>query len=281
MNITDNKALQQELQPLKALNKIIGLVPTMGALHQGHLSLVNFAFQYCDVVVVSIFVNPTQFNNASDLEKYPRNFDKDEHMLHQNNPQTIVYTPKVKDVYKNEITATKFDFGSIVKHMEGTYRHGHFNGVGTVLQKLFDIVKPDKAFFGEKDFQQLQLVKKLVKITGQKIDVMGCPTLRMKNGLAESSRNYRLTPAEMNKASLIYEALTQAKHMFSQHSISEIKAEVETIFKNDDTLSLEYFEIAPADSLIPSKNKENAINYRGFIAAYIRDIRLIDNLALN
>lgn len=281
MNISTNTALQEQIQDLKAHKKIIGLVPTMGALHEGHLSLVNFAYQYCDVVVVSIFVNPTQFNNSGDLEKYPRNFEKDYQLLISNNPKTIVYTPSINHVYGEDVKAEDFDFGSIVSYMEGQYRQGHFNGVGTVLKRLFAIVKPHKAFFGEKDFQQLQLVKKLVEITQQPVEVIGSPTLRMSNGLAESSRNYRLTPAEVEEASLIYKALSQAKTMFNDFSINEIKSSIQDLFEDHQLLELEYFEVAPTSTLIPAQTKKTHLNYRAFIAAYIRDVRLIDNLALN
>lgn len=281
MNISNNKKLQVEVEHQKAKSKIIGFVPTMGALHQGHLSLVNFAYQYCDTVIVSIFVNPTQFNNSNDLEKYPRNFDQDIQLLRDNNRNTIVYTPCVSDVYGAHVEAEDFDFGTIVTHMEGEYRQGHFNGVGTVLKRLFTIIKPHKAFFGEKDFQQLQLVKRLVEITQQPVEVIGCPTMRKENGLAESSRNYRLTTAELNDAGLIYQSLLTAKQMLETESISSIKKAVITLFEDQDTLTLEYFEIVPVSTLVPAEVKEKNKTYRAFIGAYIRDVRLIDNLALN
>ena len=279
MNITDSQKLQKEVVKLKERQEIVGLVPTMGALHQGHISLVNFAFQHCDYVIVSIFVNPTQFNNAGDLKNYPKNHDADYNLLLNNNAKTIVFSPSVEEVYGENVEAEEFDFGSIVQYMEGEFRSGHFNGVGTILKRLFDIVKPDKAFFGEKDYQQLALVKKLVEITEQDVKVIGCPTSRMESGLAESSRNFRLTDHQLSESSLIHESLQKAKSAFHEgQDFREIKEMIQSDFDKNQTLDLEYFEIAEADSLVPVDTKKNEKSYRGFMAAFAGEVRLIDNI---
>lgn len=280
MNITDSQKLQKEVVKLKEQKHIVGLVPTMGALHQGHLSLVNFAFQHCDYIIVSIFVNPTQFNNAGDLKNYPKNHAADYDLLLNNNPNTIVFSPSVEEVYGERVEAEEFDFGSIVAYMEGEFRTGHFNGVGTILKRLFDIVKPHKAFFGEKDYQQLALVKKLVQITGQDVEIIGCPTSRMESGLAESSRNFRLSQSQLDKASLIHETLQKAKKAFHDgQDVEAIKKIVHENFENQSTLDLEYFEIAEAESLLPVHHIDENKSYRGFMAAFAGDVRLIDNIA--
>ncbi|MBZ9651676.1 pantoate--beta-alanine ligase [Psychroflexus montanilacus] len=281
MVINSKSSLQETLEIAKNEGKTIGLVPTMGALHEGHLSLINFAYSHCDIVVVSIFVNPTQFNNSSDLEKYPRNVIKDAEFLKAHNEKTIVFTPEVEDIYDDKVEAESFEFGNFVNHMEGEFRTGHFDGVGSVLKRLFDIIKPHKAFFGEKDYQQLRVVKKLVEITEQDVDIIGCPTSRNEFGLAQSSRNFRLSEAELKEAELIYEALMKAKHMFGKNSIESIENEVEQMFKSNPHFDLEYFSIVKENDLIPTKTKDSNYNYRAFIAAFLGEVRLIDNMALN
>jgi pantoate--beta-alanine ligase len=279
--INSKSSLQETLEIAKNKGKTIGLVPTMGALHEGHLSLINFAYSHCDVVVVSIFVNPTQFNNSSDLEKYPRNVSKDAEFLKAHHPKTIVFTPEVKEIYDDKVTSDSFEFGSIVKHMEGEFRSGHFDGVGSVLKRLFAIVNPDKAFFGEKDYQQLMVVKKLVEITGQNVEIIGCKTSRNEFGLAQSSRNFRLSQTELKEAELIYQALIKAKEMFNSSSIETIELEIGQMFQQNPHFELEYFSIVKEQDLIPTQIKEPHNNYRAFIAAFLGEVRLIDNMALN
>ena len=281
MVIDSKLSLQHVLEEFKKEGKTIGLVPTMGALHEGHISLIDFAYSYCDKVVVSIFVNPTQFNNAKDLEKYPRNTKKDAEFLRAHQPETIVFTPEVSEVYSDKVESESFDFGSIIQYMEGEFRTGHFDGVGSVLKRLFNIVNPDKAFFGEKDFQQLQAVKKLVEITGQDIEIIGCPTSRNEFGLAQSSRNFRLNSEELKEAELIYKALSKAKRMFESNSIESIEHEVKTMFQQHPAMELEYFNIVKTKDLVPTQDKETGENYRAFIAAYLSEVRLIDNMAIN
>ncbi|MFD0931531.1 pantoate--beta-alanine ligase [Psychroflexus salinarum] len=281
MVINSKTSLQETLEIARKEGKIIGLVPTMGALHDGHLSLINFAYSHCDKVVVSVFVNPTQFNNASDLEKYPRDVTKDAEFLRTHNPETIIFTPEVSEIYSGKVESESFDFGSFVNYMEGEFRTGHFDGVGSVLKRLFEIVKPDKAFFGEKDYQQLLVVKKLVEITGQDVEIIGCPTSRNEFGLAQSSRNFRLTDSELKEAELIYKALSKVKKMFDTNSIKEIENDVEKMFEAHPSFELEYFSIVKEDDLIPTTNKEPKQKYRAFIAAFLGEVRLIDNMALN
>lgn len=280
MVIKSKESLHKTLEIHKNKEKTIGLVPTMGALHDGHLALIDFAYKFCDVVVVSIFVNPTQFNNSSDLEKYPRHVEKDAAFLKKHNSKTLVFTPNVEEVYVDGLKSESYDFGSIVDHMEGEFRAGHFDGVGSVLKRLFTIVSPDKAFFGEKDYQQLIAVKTLVNITGQKVEVIGCPTNRNEFGLAQSSRNFRLSDTQLKEGELIFEALSKAKSMFHDYSILDIEREVNKKFQQS-TLKLEYFSIVKTKDLIPTTTKEPKEAYRGFIAAFLGDVRLIDNMALN
>ena len=281
MVINTKTSLREILEITRKEGKTVGLVPTMGALHEGHISLINFAYSHCDTVVVSIFVNPTQFNNSSDLEKYPRNSTKDAEFLKAHNPKTITFIPEVSEIYNNKVESDSFDFGSIVNYMEGEFRTGHFNGVGSVLKRLFEIVKPDKAFFGEKDYQQLMVIKKLVEITGQDVEIIGCPTSRNEFGLAQSSRNFRLNEKEIKEAELIYEALTKAKNMFETSSIEEIENEIQHMFETHPSFELEYFSIVKEKDLIPTKHNDSKETYRAFIAAFLGEVRLIDNMALN
>lgn len=275
--------LQEQLLPLRKDGQTIGLVPTMGALHAGHLSLIETSLKSCDKVVISIFVNPTQFNNSSDLETYPRNLENDVQLLEKHYPDCIVFAPSVEEVYPDGLKTEHFNFGAIAKQMEGKYRDGHFDGVGSVLKKLFDMVKPHKAFFGEKDYQQLMIVKKLVNLTQQPVEIIGCPINREDNGLAKSSRNKRLTEEEQEQASFIYASLLKAKKEFGTKNAEYIKAWVEKSFKEHPLLELEYFEISEAETLLPINGQENKIDkkYRAFIAAYANQVRLIDNIALN
>ncbi|GGE25384.1 pantoate--beta-alanine ligase [Psychroflexus planctonicus] len=281
MLVNQTSKLQTKLK--KAVNKQqkVGLVPTMGALHSGHLALIGEAQKICEQVVVSIFVNPTQFNNASDLEKYPRNLEQDLAQIQSSYPNVIVFAPEVSEIYGKNVAAEEFDFGSITTFMEGEYRAGHFNGVGTIIKRLFNLVKPDFAFFGEKDFQQLRVIQKLVEITEQPVKVVGCATQREVNGLAKSSRNQRLTEEQKEKAAIIYQALETAKNKFNQSSIAEIKTEIKGIFEAYPEFELEYFEIADVKHLVPTETKQTNTPYRAFIAAFVNEVRLIDNIALN
>ena len=269
------------LSPLIKQNKSIGFVPTMGALHQGHLSLLKNSLSENDVTVMSIFVNPTQFNNAEDLDKYPRTLERDVQIMQDLSNNIIVYAPEVADIYEGNTTSENFDYDGLENQMEGKHRPGHFDGVGTIVKRLFEIVQPNKAYFGEKDFQQLQIVKKLVSKYKIPVDVIGCPIHREANGLGMSSRNERLSESAREKAAIIYQILNSAKEIFQTNSAEQTIKFVETEFKKHQEFELEYFEIADEASLLPVSEKESNKKYRGFIAIFIENIRLIDNISLN
>lgn len=273
--------LKQHLQPFLQAKQTIGFVPTMGAIHKGHLSLLQQAMNENDVVVISIFVNPTQFNNAEDLEKYPRTFEKDLDLIKSLSNKIIVYAPTVDDIYKGDTVAQPFDYDELDNEMEGANRPGHFNGVGTIVKKLFEIVQPTKAYFGEKDFQQLQIIRKMVEKNNMKIDVVGCPIFREANGLAMSSRNERLSAQAKDKAAFIYKTLQAAKDLFIEKDVKDAQAFVKTAFESETDFTLEYFIIADEASLKTAIVKEKNKNYRAFIVVHIEGVRLIDNITLN
>ena len=258
----------------------VGFVPTMGALHNGHLSLLQNSLQENDVTVISIFVNPTQFNNPDDLEKYPRTLDMDVEKIKTVSNKILVFAPEVHEMYEGHTVSGNFSFGGLENRMEGSSRPGHFNGVGTIVKKLFEIIKPANAYFGEKDFQQLQIVKKMVQQDKMPVVVKGCPIYREANGLAMSSRNQRLTANEKNKSGLIFKTLKEVKDKFGRQNPDDIKNYVQGVFAQHPEFTLEYFEIADEDSLLPLHVEENK-KYRAFIAVFIGNIRLIDNISLN
>jgi pantoate--beta-alanine ligase len=260
----------------------LGFVPTMGALHQGHLSLVKSALANNNFVVVSVFVNPTQFNSSSDLNKYPRSLAKDIKALETVSKDSIlIYAPEVEDLYGSKIKSESFNFMGIESLMEGNSRPGHFNGVGTIVKRLLQIVNPNKAYFGEKDFQQLLIIKKMVELEGLEVKIVGCPIEREPNGLAMSSRNGRLSPKEFHESAMIYEILQTVKQKFSSEDIASTCDWVLRRFNNNPLFELDYFQISDIESLMPIKEKIPNKKYRAFIAAYIGDVRLIDNIDLN
>ncbi len=277
----EKAALQSTISTLKLERKSIGFVPTMGALHEGHLSLIKNASASCEAVVVSIFINPTQFDNAKDLDNYPRTLETDISLLHSLNLDLLVFVPSAEDLYGNNIVAEHFSFDGLEFEMEGKFRNGHFDGVGTVVKRLFDIVKPDKAFFGEKDFQQLQIIKKLTEKNNLPVEVIGCPISREPNGLARSSRNERLSEQIREEAAFIYKTLLKTKEKFGTESANEITDWVKKEFESHPDLKLEYFEIAESDTLKTANTRDANSPYRAFIAVYAGDVRLIDNVALN
>ena len=273
--------ISQAVADHRKSGKIVGFVPTMGALHRGHASLIDFALeQQCDRVVVSIFVNPIQFNNKEDLEKYPRTLDADLDFLKPYGERLLVFAPDANEIYGDEIKSRDYDFDGLDKVMEGAFRPGHFEGVATVLSHLFAIVKPNMAFFGEKDFQQLQIIKKLVAIEAVPVKIMGAPINRNEDGLAQSSRNVRLSQEHREAAPFIYKTLKQVKADFRSKSIAELKLWVEQQFAAQKLLRLEYFEITDPDSLKTAKNDQKSGDFRAFIAVFAGDVRLIDTLAL-
>ena len=254
----------------------------MGALHQGHLSLVNFGLTNNHCIVVSIFVNPTQFNNAKDLEKYPRTLDSDVTLLQTiSDSKIIVYAPSVEDIYANDVNSERFEFGGLEHEMEGAFRPGHFDGVGTIVKRLLEIVRPEYAYFGEKDYQQLQIIRKMVELHKLSVKIVGCPIFRAEDGLAMSSRNVRLKPKYRIAAPFIYKTLQEAKIKFGTESAKSVTEWVEKQYKNHPLLELEYFLIADIETLKPVKRKSTKKIYRAFTAVFADDIRLIDNIALN
>ena len=274
--------IRKVIAEFKSEGLSLGLVPTMGALHEGHLDLIKKACRENDKVAVSIFVNPTQFNNVDDLEKYPRTIDADLSVLRDLQTDAIlVYAPEVDDIYEGQTISESFDFDGLEYEMEGKFRPGHFDGVGTVVKHLFHIIEPDKAYFGEKDFQQLAIIKKLVKKQNIPVTVIGCPIFREPNGLAMSSRNLRLSPEHKMAAPFIYDILKKAKAQFGTISVEIINHWVVQEFEEKALLELEYFVIADAETLKPTKQIEPKKAYRAFIAVYADEIRLIDNIALN
>ncbi|MCK0161425.1 pantoate--beta-alanine ligase [Allomuricauda sp. F6463D] len=259
----------------------IGLVPTMGALHSGHLSLVNKALLENDLVIVSIFVNPTQFDKKNDLDKYPRTFNKDIELLRQLSDNIVVFAPTVDEIYEGNVVSQNYEFDGLDKVMEGKFRSGHFDGVGTIVELFLRTVAPDRAYFGEKDFQQLQIIRKMVEIKNLPYTIIGCPIEREPHGLAMSSRNERLSKNTREQASFIYTTLKAAKAEFGTNSAITITDWVKSEFENHPLFDLEYFEIAEEITLTPVLKIQDNQKYRAFIAVYADGVRLIDNIRLN
>lgn len=272
--------LQQFL--LSCANKTIGFVPTMGALHQGHLSLMAKAIEENDLMVCSIFVNPTQFNNKEDLEKYPRHTDKDLALIQNafaDDAKLVIFLPDVTEIYPNKIEKS-YDFGNLSLVMEAQHRPGHFDGVGMVLERFFDIVQPTKAYFGEKDFQQLAVVRNLVKQLKLPVQIIGCPIVREANGLAMSSRNERLTTEQKEQAANIYKLLQITKQQAKTLTVEEVKNNFTNVIKNIPALQLEYLEIADGNTLTSIENWEETTYCVAFVAVFVGNVRLIDNVTL-
>jgi pantoate--beta-alanine ligase len=274
---TEKEKLTPFIENLKNEGKTIGFIPTMGALHEGHLSLAKESIANNTITVVSIFVNPTQFNNPEDLEKYPRTEEKDIELLTSIGVD-YVYLPTVADLYAEGEEAKKYDFGGIENVMEGTFRPGHFDGVATVVSKLLRAVKPTRAYFGEKDFQQIRIVQEMVKQEQIDTEIVPMPIFRADNGLALSSRNMRLTKENLEAAPFIYQVLKEAVELKNNGKTAiEIKRFVEETFAQSP-FELEYFEITDEENLQPITTFDQKIKTRGFIVAYAGDIRLIDNI---
>lgn len=259
----------------------VGFVPTMGALHEGHIALVKSAVLKCPLVIVSIYVNPTQFNDKNDLVNYPRTLEDDLNLLLKVlRKKDIVFTPDNKEIYPEE-DKRKFNFGNLDNVMEALHRPGHFNGVAQVVSRLFEIVKPDIAIFGEKDFQQLAVIKNLVKQIGSEVKIIDHPIIREADGLAMSSRNRLLDPIIRKQAAIIYKTLTDVSKMISYADIPEIKSFVVKNINNNPEFNVEYFEIVDNMNLIPLKSKSEIVKgkrYFGCIAVKAGKIRLIDNI---
>ncbi len=256
----------------------IGFVPTMGALHQGHISLVEESIKTCDITVVSIFVNPTQFNNPNDLKSYPRTLENDCALLEKIGVD-IVFAPTIEDIYPTPDNRV-FDFEGIDKFGEGPRRPGHFNGVAQVVTRLFDIVEPKYAFFGEKDFQQLAIIRYFAERLNYKINIVGCPTLRESDGLAMSSRNLLLTPEQRGAAPHIYETLCKARTYMEQMSPSEVIEKLTQEINSNPHLETEYIEIIDSKTLSPVKDWKDSEQIRVWCAIFALPVRLIDNIKL-
>lgn len=277
--LRNRQSLSDYIAAVKKEGKKIGFAPTMGALHDGHMSLYKEARKDNDIVISSVFVNPTQFNNPDDLKKYPRTEENDIAMLEKAGVDAV-YIPTVEDIYPAKAESKHYDFGGIENEMEGKFRPGHFDGVGTVVSELFRQVQPDNAYFGEKDYQQLAIIKKLVEIEKLPIKIHGVPIYRAENGLALSSRNARLSEEERNGATLIYKTLVKVNEWFRVISIPEIKKRVEEIFEQSD-YELEYFLIADEETLKETDFFYKDKNYRAFIVVFVGEVRLIDNMHMD
>lgn len=277
--LKSKKTLIDYVERQREMGKKIGFAPTMGALHQGHLSLYKAAKKENDEVISSIFVNPTQFNNPDDFQKYPKTLEKDLELLEKAGVDAV-YVPNVEEMYPDGLNSKKYDFDGLENEMEGKYRPGHFDGVGTIVEELFRQVQPHNAYFGEKDYQQLAIIKKMVEKTKLPVKIHEVPTLREEDGLAMSSRNVRLTETQRKEATIIYETLLKAKEWFKSLSPKEIKELVENIFKASN-FELEYFTITDEETLKETETFQEGKNYRAFLVAYAGDVRLIDNMQLD
>lgn len=278
---TNQKELKAHLAPIINDKKPIGFVPTMGALHDGHLSLLKRSLNQNRITVVSIFINPTQFNNPEDLEKYPRTFISDVEKIKRLNQKIIIYAPSVEDIYGGSIVSEKFDFDGLEHQLEGKFRVGHFDGVGTIVKKLFEIVRPTRAYFGEKDYQQCLIIKKLVQKYHLPVSISVCPIMREKNGLAMSSRNERLSEEEREKAGIIYRTLRKAKNKLKTQSLLSVHDYVKRTINSQKIMELEYFIVADSKTLEPTNKYFKSKDYRAFIAVNIGNVRLIDTIPLN
>lgn len=279
--LKSKKVLQDFIERQKEMGKKIGFAPTMGALHNGHLSLYAEARQENDLVVSSIFVNPTQFNNPEDLEKYPRDINRDILILEKSGLVDAVYIPEVTDIYPEKTESRHYEFDGLENEMEGKSRPGHFDGVGTVVEELFRQVKPDNAYFGEKDFQQLAIIKKMVEKNKIPVRIKGVSIFRAENGLALSSRNQRLLQDRREASKVIFETLKKVNDWFRIVTVPEIKERVQDIFDHQRGMQLEYFLIADEKTLKETDFFYKDRNFRAFIVVMVDGVRLIDNMHLD
>jgi len=272
------KELENHLSFLREEGKRIGLVPTMGALHQGHITLLDYAKEYCDIRLCSIFVNPTQFNNAEDLEKYPRPIENDINNLEQAGCD-LLFMPEVDEMYR-EGEEWHIDLGGLDSILEGAFRPGHFQGVTQIVKKLFDIAKPDIACFGQKDYQQYLVIEKMNQLLDIPVKLKLCPTVRESDGLAMSSRNVRLSDKGRNQALVIYRSLVYLKQNITRETIENCKMEAVEMLENIVGLELEYVEICDLNSLAPLPDHASNETVIALIAVWIDGVRLIDNMII-
>ncbi|KGN86593.1 pantoate--beta-alanine ligase [Porphyromonas sp. COT-290 OH860] len=269
--------LQAYITTERTAGRTVGFVPTMGALHAGHISLVKRALQECDRCVVSVFVNPTQFNDPKDLATYPRTFEADALLLAEAGADAVFH-PSVEEVYP-ERDERIFEVGRVAEVMEGAHRPGHFNGVMQVVSRLFDIVRPDKAFFGDKDFQQIAVVRAMVRLIGSPVQIVDCSIVREADGLALSSRNVRLTPEQRSIAPNIYRILRESLDFAKEHTPKETELWVINQLNAIEQLRVEYYEIVDADSLERVESWQDSLRIQGCITVFCGEVRLIDNIA--
>mgnify|MGYP000321140135 FL=1 len=273
----EQKELKKHLTKLN--NRIIGFVPTMGALHKGHMSLIKKSTKSCNITICSIYVNPTQFNNTDDLLKYPRTM-KDDIKILQENKCDILYCPEDNDLYKVNEKCIEYRFNGIELYLEGKYRPSHFNGVATVVEKLLNIVNPQMVFFGEKDLQQLMIIKELVKQNNISTRVIGCPIIREKNGLAKSSRNQHLSKTDRESCGIIYKQLLLFNNLFKKTDLEVLKKQIITNITSNKKIEIEYLELVNLDTFQIENDIKNNMNYACCIAVSISGVRLIDNIIL-
>ena len=273
----EQKELKKHLTKIN--NSLIGFVPTMGALHQGHISLIKKSNKTCNITICSIYVNPTQFNNIDDFIKYPKTI-KDDIKILQDSSCDILYCPENTDLYKTNEKPNKYRFNGVELYLEGEYRPGHFDGVATIIEKLLNIINPQKIFFGEKDLQQLMIIKTLVKQKNILTEVIGCPTIREENGLAKSSRNQHLSKIDRELCGVIYKQLINFKHLFNKMDLSKLKKQIITNITSINKIKIEYLELVNLDTFEPDENPREKVKYAVCIAVSISGVRLIDNIIL-
>ena len=271
------KELKRHLTKLN--NSVIGFIPTMGALHQGHISLISKSKALCDITVCSIYINPTQFNKSDDFLNYPKKIEDDIQLLEKNNCD-ILYSPEDIDLYQSNEIAKKYNFNGIELSLEGKYRPGHFNGMATIVEKLLNIVKPQMSFFGEKDLQQLMIIKELVKQKNISTKVIGCPIIREKNGLAKSSRNMHLSKTDREYCGIIYKQLLLFNNLFKKTDLEVLKKQIITNITSNKKIEIDYLELVNLDSFQIEHDIKNNMNYACCIAVSISGVRLIDNIIL-
>lgn len=272
--------LQHELAGIRQQNQVITLVPTMGALHEGHLSLINYAKPLTDITVCSIFVNPTQFNDPKDLEKYPRPIENDIALL-ESVGCDILFMPTVEEMYPENDPEWHIDLGNLDQIWEGEHRPGHFQGVTQIVFKLFDLVKPNQACFGQKDFQQVMVIQRMIDIKKLDIKLLICPIIRSEEGLALSSRNARLSEEGKENALALITALRFIKDNLEQKSVAELLDGAKEILASNPAVELEYLSICETSTLAPVDNIETGKDYVALIAAWVEKVRLIDNILLS
>lgn len=276
--LTSKSALREALDKVRKENKTIGFIPTMGALHKGHLSLLKIASELTDIVVCSIFVNPTQFNSQTDLEKYPRPIEADTELLKVSKCD-ILFLPTVSEMYPENDDKWEFDIGYLENLLEGKFRAGHYQGVTQIVKKLLDSVKPDYIFLGQKDYQQVMVLDRMVKVLKMPVEVVMCPIVREEDGLALSSRNIHLSAKEHQQALTLSKALTLTKQNFEYRDICELKSEAWNMLSEIEGISPEYFEICDAATLLPAESKD-VDGIVALVAARVGNTRLIDNIIL-